>query len=207
MCKWRWDAGVQLQFTQRLEYKISKHRGPKRKWPLTSTLFIFFTRPKKNGCPTMHRHYSCNNSHFIIWVTAWLSLAIKSQRKKAEGEDGWETKPRKANEPNTETKTRKHTGGSFHSTSNISCLYHHRLLPEQGMDREYIERDQKKKKNRGKNWIREQTRGLRENRKNPGGGNRGINPGRTKKKKKKTAEQRRGSGGRKHRIRREGQSI
>jgi hypothetical protein len=52
------------------------------------------------------------------------------------------------------------------------------------MDREYIERDQKKK-NRGKNWIREQTRGLRENRKNPGGGNRGINPGRTKKKKKK----------------------
>jgi len=32
----------------------------------------------------MHRHYSCNNSHFIFCVTAWLSLAIRSQRKKAE---------------------------------------------------------------------------------------------------------------------------
>jgi len=49
---------------------------------------IFFRSPnQKNGCPTMHRHYSCNNSHFIICVTAWLSLAIKSQGKKAEERD------------------------------------------------------------------------------------------------------------------------
>jgi hypothetical protein len=32
----------------------------------------------------------------------------------------------KANKPNTETKTRKHRGGSFHSTSSTSGLYHHR---------------------------------------------------------------------------------
>jgi hypothetical protein len=51
---------------------------------------IFFRSPnQKNGCPTMYRHYSCNNSHFIICVTAWLSLAIRSQRKKAEGGDFW----------------------------------------------------------------------------------------------------------------------
>jgi len=187
MCKWRWDAGVQLQFTQRLEYKISKHRGPKRKWPLTSTLFIFFTRPKKNGCPTMHRHYSCNNSHFIIWVTAWLSLAIKSQRKKAEGEDGWETKPRKANEPNTETKTRKHTGGSFHSTSNISCLYHHRLLPEQGMDREYIERDQKKKKKQREELEKGTNQGTKGKPKEPGGRKQRYKPGEDKEKKEKNS--------------------
>ena len=33
---------------------ITKRQGPKRKWP--STLFIFFARPEKTGCPTMHRH-------------------------------------------------------------------------------------------------------------------------------------------------------
>uniref|UniRef100_A0A2K1WRB7 Uncharacterized protein n=1 Tax=Populus trichocarpa TaxID=3694 RepID=A0A2K1WRB7_POPTR len=29
----------------------------------------------------MHRHYSCNNSHFIIWVTAWLSLARERKQR------------------------------------------------------------------------------------------------------------------------------
>ena len=39
---------------------------------------------KKNGCPTMHRHYSCNNSHFITWVMVWNSLAIKARERKQE---------------------------------------------------------------------------------------------------------------------------
>jgi hypothetical protein len=42
----------------------------------------------------------------------------------------------KANKPNTETKTRKHRGGSFHSTSSTSRLHHHRLHPEQKTQRE-----------------------------------------------------------------------
>jgi hypothetical protein len=48
----------------------------------------------------------------------------------------WETEPGKANEPNTETKTIKHIGGSFHSTSSTSRLHHHRLHPEQKIQRE-----------------------------------------------------------------------
>jgi len=54
------------------------------------------------------------------------------ERHRKRIEDGWETEPGKANEPNTETKTRKHRGGSFHSTSNTSCIYHHHLRPEWG---------------------------------------------------------------------------
>jgi len=54
------------------------------------------------------------------------------ERHRKRREDGWETEPGKANEPNTETKTRKHRGGSFHSTSNASCIYHHHLRSEVG---------------------------------------------------------------------------
>ena len=51
MCKWHWDAGVQLQFTQGLDWKNSKCQGSKRTWPLNiktapsvDALFIFFNR-------------------------------------------------------------------------------------------------------------------------------------------------------------------
>jgi len=83
MCKWRWDAGVQLQFTQGLDCKTSKCQGSKRKWPLTSALFIFFTRKQEeNGC------LYCIKIH----ATAWHSLVIKTR----EGEPQKEEKRKKS---------------------------------------------------------------------------------------------------------------
>jgi hypothetical protein len=112
MCKWRWDAGVQLQFTQRLDFKHSKHQGPKRKWPLTSTLFIFFTRPKKNGCP-----YSCIKIHawspHYLEATAWHSLVIitreGTEQKRGGGELEHEEGKEKHKHQERETRTNRKT--------------------------------------------------------------------------------------------------
>jgi len=92
-CKKLRTAGVQLKFIQGLAYENFKTSRTKTQMAINNRTvsfqrepIIFFRSPnQKNGCPTMHRHYSYNNSHFIICITAWLSLAIRSQRKKAEG--------------------------------------------------------------------------------------------------------------------------
>jgi len=56
--------------TQGLDCKTSKCQGSKRKWPLTSALFIFFTRKQEeNGC------LYCIKIH----ATAWHSLVIKTR--------------------------------------------------------------------------------------------------------------------------------
>jgi len=41
MCKWRWDAGVQLQFTQGLDCKNSKCQGSKHKTPKTAPFYRY----------------------------------------------------------------------------------------------------------------------------------------------------------------------
>jgi hypothetical protein len=69
--------------TQGLDCKNSKCQGSKRKWPLTLTLFIFFTRKKKkNGC------LYCIKIH----ATTWHSLVIKTREgeptKRGEQKEG-----------------------------------------------------------------------------------------------------------------------
>jgi hypothetical protein len=57
----------------------------------------------------MHRRYSCNNNHFIISATARLYLALRSQRKKAEGQTGKKGRTRAKTKQKTQNieETRK----------------------------------------------------------------------------------------------------
>ena len=114
-CKKLRTAGVQLKFIQGLAYENFKTSRTKTQMAINNRTasfqrepIIFFRSPnQKNGCPTMHRHYSCNNSHFIICVTEWLSLAIRSQRKKAEGGDLGLKRGRKTREKKPEHRKKR----------------------------------------------------------------------------------------------------
>ena len=69
----------------------------------------------------MHRHYSCNNSHFIIWVTAWLSLVIRSQRKKAEKGGRQKKEPREGVTEPGEDKNKTRREGRKSRTQRKNC--------------------------------------------------------------------------------------
>jgi len=105
MCKWRWDAGVQLQFTQGLDCKHSKCQGSKRKWPLNiktapsvDALFIFF-----NGRPPPPLHLQ------LMVGRNGLFSGYKSQRTKGHKGDweGGETEKKLGKLREEETQNRR----------------------------------------------------------------------------------------------------
>jgi len=95
---------------------------------------------KKNGCPTMHRHYSCNNSHFITWVMVWNSLAIKARERKQE-------RGKKSQREITESKKERRQGRAGRGRRRNRGKQKKKTKKKPGKDWR-----SKRKRNREKHW-------------------------------------------------------
>jgi hypothetical protein len=78
--------GSNYSLSRELDYKTFRTLRTKTQMAI-NTVHLLHPTAKKNGCPTMHRHEACNNSHFITGVTVAFS-GYKSREKKAEPREG-----------------------------------------------------------------------------------------------------------------------
>ena len=80
MCKWRWDAGVQLQFTQGLDCKNAKCQGSKHKTPKTAPFSCYCSSSSrlKRTPTTAHTITPAVNTIYGL-KKRLCSLAIKAR--------------------------------------------------------------------------------------------------------------------------------
>ena len=103
MCKWRWDAGVQLKFTQGLDCNNSKCQGLKRKTPKTVPFLdtVHLLQRLSRPPPPLHLQ---------SMVETALFSGYKSQRTKGHKEKKRGERPRKREKGRTVGRNHR-TGG------------------------------------------------------------------------------------------------